>query len=69
MADETSRRVAEALKQACIEAALAAYEDAKIRGLCHEGAWECAIEALRSLDAEALTAAAASKPPLPSGDD
>lgn len=68
MADETSLRVAEALKRACIEAALAAYEDAKMRGLCHEGAWECAIEALRSLDAEALAAAANRKSPPPAGD-
>ena len=63
MADEASLRVAEALKSACIEAALAAYEDAKVRGLCHEGAWECAIEALRSLDVRALAEADAPKPP------
>lgn len=57
MTDESRPGVAEAVKRACIETALAAYEDAKLRGLCHEGAWECAIEALRSLDAEALAAA------------
>ena len=68
MQDKTSLRVAEALKRACIETALAAYEDAKIRGLCHEGAWECAIEALRSLDAEALAAAADRNSPGPAGD-
>lgn len=64
MTNEISPRVAEALKRACIEAALAAYEDAKVRGLCHEGAWECAIEALRSLDAKAL-AVDLSRPPSP----
>jgi hypothetical protein len=65
MSDDASLPVAEALKRACIETALAAYEDAKVRGLCHEGAWECAIEALRSLDAGALAAAAARNPPPP----
>jgi hypothetical protein len=36
---------AEAVRQACIEAALAAYADARLDGLCHEGAWECAVDA------------------------
>lgn len=40
----------EAVRQACIEAALAAYEDARLNGLCHAGAWECAVDAMRSLD-------------------
>jgi hypothetical protein len=52
--DPSDASVAEAVRRACIEAALAAYEDAKIRGLCHEGAWECAVEALRSLDLRTL---------------
>ena len=42
--------LAEAVRQACIEAAQAAYEDARLDGLCHEGAWECAVDAIRSLD-------------------
>lgn len=37
------------VRDACIEAALAAYEDAGIRGLCHEGRFEAAISALRAL--------------------
>jgi hypothetical protein len=32
-----------------IKAALAAYEQARLDGLCHEGAWECALEALQAL--------------------
>jgi hypothetical protein len=32
-----------------IKAALAAYEQARLDGLCHEGAWECALEMFRSL--------------------
>jgi hypothetical protein len=42
--------LAEAVRKACIEAALAAYEDAGISGLCAEGRWEAAISALQSLD-------------------
>ena len=58
MPDE--QRIAEAVRRACIDAALEAYEDAQIRGLCREGAWEVAIEAVRSLDVAAVIAASAS---------
>ena len=34
--------------------ALIAYENASMDGLCHEGAWECAVDAMRSLNAAAL---------------
>jgi hypothetical protein len=54
MSDDLS--VAEAVRAACIEAALAAYEDAGISGLCAEGRWEAAISALQSLDLKALAA-------------
>jgi len=57
MPDE--QRIAEAVRRACIDAALEAYEDAQVRGLCREGAWEVAIEAVRSLDVAAVIAAAA----------
>lgn len=43
-------RIAEAVRQVCVDAALAAYEDAGMSGLCHEGRWECAVDAMRSLD-------------------
>ena len=56
MPDE--QRIAEAVRRACIDAALEAYEDAQVRGLCREGAWEVAIEAVRSLDVAAVIAAA-----------
>jgi hypothetical protein len=55
------RKIAEAVRQACVDAALDAYEDAQIRGLCREGAWEVAIEAVRSLDVAAVIAAAEKK--------
>lgn len=37
------------MQKACEEAVLEGYEDAKLSGLCHEGAWECAVERLRGL--------------------
>jgi hemoglobin len=50
---------AEAVRRACIEAASAAYEDAGIRGLCAEGRWEVAIEAVKRLDLSLFTDEAA----------
>jgi len=44
------RNLAERIRSALIEAALAAYEDAGVRGLCAEGAWEVAVSTMRSLD-------------------
>ena len=45
-------RLAETIQQACIEAALQGYENAAISGLCHEGAWEAAISAIRMVDVD-----------------
>ena len=45
--------LAEHVRAACLEAALAAYEDAGIRGLCAEGRWEAALAAMRDLDLSA----------------
>lgn len=44
--------IADAVRRACLEAALAAYEDAGIRGVCEEGRWEAAVGAIRTLDLE-----------------
>lgn len=44
------RALAEQVRAACLEAALAAYEQAGIAGLCGEGRWELAIQAIRTLD-------------------
>lgn len=46
--------VAEAVRRACLQAALAAYEDAGISGLCEEGRWECAVQAIQALDLAAV---------------
>jgi len=42
--------IAEATRQACIQAALTAFEDASMNGLCCEGAWESAVGAMQRLD-------------------
>lgn len=41
---------AAAIRDACVETAIEAWEDAGMRGLCAEGRWEVAIGAIRSLD-------------------
>jgi hypothetical protein len=51
--------LAERIREACVVAALAGYEDAAISGLCHEGAFEVAISAIRRLDLDDLKAAGA----------
>lgn len=48
------RRLAEAVRDACVQAALAGYEQAAFDGLCHEGAWENAISAIQRMDLEAV---------------
>jgi hypothetical protein len=55
MGDEDgARRLAEAVREACLHAAQEAYENAGISGLCEEGRWECAVGAIRGLDVELL---------------
>lgn len=46
--------LAEAVRHACLEAALHAYEEAGINGLCHEGRWEYAVQAIQGVDLSAL---------------
>ncbi|MEZ4618294.1 MAG: hypothetical protein R2867_22650 [Caldilineaceae bacterium] len=52
--DIEQHQIAEVVRQACIAAALAAYEDAGMNGLCHEGRWECSVDAMRALNIEAI---------------
>lgn len=42
--------LAKRIRDACLEAALQAYEDAGIQGLCAEGRWEAAISALKTVE-------------------
>jgi len=48
------RRLVETVRQACLKAAREGYEQAAMSGLCHEGAVEASLDAIRMLDAEAL---------------
>ena len=47
-------QVADAVREACVEAALDAYESAKLSGLCDEGAWEAAVGAMRMVDIDRI---------------
>jgi hypothetical protein len=47
-------RLAEAVRSACVKAALEGYERARMDGLCDEGALEVAMDAVRSLDLASL---------------
>lgn len=46
----TVAEAAERVRAECLDAAISAYEDAGLRGLCAEGRWEAAIGAVRRLD-------------------
>ena len=49
--------LARAVRDACVRVALEECEDARMAGLCWEGAWEAAIGAVRALDLEKIVAA------------
>ena len=50
-----TQRMAERVRADLIRAASAAYEDAALRGLCSEGAWEAAVGAMRELELSPAT--------------
>lgn len=58
--DPDVRDVAERVRAALVREALRAYEDAGLRGLCREGAWEVAVSAMRNLDLSEAVAQARS---------
>ncbi|MDL1898112.1 acetyltransferase [Anaerolineae bacterium CFX7] len=47
---ETERALAERVRAACVHAALDAYTEGGMAGLCQEGRWELALDAMRALD-------------------
>ncbi|AWN17913.1 hypothetical protein [Salinisphaera sp. LB1] len=49
MSEDERQPLAERVRDACIAAALAGYEDAAVSGLCGEGALEVAISSIRGL--------------------
>jgi hypothetical protein len=48
--EDQQLRVAEAVRAACLAVMQESYEEGRMRGLCHEGAWEYAMGAVRTLD-------------------
>lgn len=52
--EEGALRIAEAVREACARQAQFGFEQAAISGLCHEGAVEAAVGAIRMLDLEAV---------------
>ena len=42
--------LAKRIRELCLDAVLQAYEDAGMQGLCAEGRWEAAVDALRTVD-------------------
>jgi hypothetical protein len=51
---DEAHHLAQTVHAACIRAALDGYERAGLGGLCAEGRWEMAIDAIRSLDLDAV---------------
>ncbi len=69
MAARDPLQLAAAVRSACVQAALDGYEQAQIAGLCQEGAWEVAVDAIRMVDLKEILrkTVAESPPPLPRG--
>jgi hypothetical protein len=57
MTQDERNKLAEAVKVACLEAAKKGYEEASASGLCHEGAVEASLDAVRMVDLKAVLAA------------
>lgn len=62
MKSQDPLRFAERIRALCIDAATTAYEDAGVQGLCAEGRFEAAIDAIRQLNLSELRAAGADVP-------
>ena len=54
MNPDEKRKLAEAVRDACLQAAKQGYEEAAASGLCHEGAVEASLDAVRMVDLKAL---------------
>jgi len=53
-ADDTRAQLVELVRRTLIDCATRAHEDAGLRGLCCEGAWEATVSAMRQLDLRPL---------------
>lgn len=47
-------QLAEAVRSACLQAAITAYEYAGLQGLCEAGRWEAAVGALQAIDLQKI---------------
>lgn len=52
--EQVLHRVAEAVRERCIEEARDAFEQGGRRGLCVEGRWDLTLDRLRSLELDSL---------------
>ena len=46
--------VADAVRGACLQAAIDGYEQAGFGGMCEEGRWEMVVDSIRSLNLDAI---------------
>lgn len=56
MTQPDAKAAAEAVRAACLRAALEGYERAGFGGMCEEGRWEMVVDAIKSLDVDAVLA-------------
>src|SRR5688500_9833303 len=63
----TQGSTADAIRHALLHAALTAYEDAGLSGLCAEGRWEAAVDAMRGLELSPIAASPAPTTDLTAG--
>jgi hypothetical protein len=52
--EQSKRKLAERVREACVQAAKAGFEQARMDGLCAEGAVETAVSAIQNLNLEKL---------------
>ena len=50
MDEQDVLRLAETVRAACVAVAEQAYEEGGVRGLCAEGRWELAVDAMKGLE-------------------
>ncbi|MBO1520163.1 hypothetical protein [Oceanisphaera pacifica] len=55
MINNSSVLLAKQVQQACLQAAYAAYEEGGLLGLCQQGRFELAMDAIAALDVASLT--------------
>lgn len=52
--EEGALAVADAVRAACLQAAIDGYEQAGFGGMCEEGRWEMVVDAIRTMDLQAI---------------